>query len=237
MSKSKVNFTMITFLIGFMIAIQLKTVNEPEVRDTLDAWQLRESINNEMEFQSKLLQEIRLHESRIHDYNFEQIENKEEILSQTILELKKQAGLTEITGTGLILTVKEIHSAMLMEPVIPIVSPTILQKLINELNLYGAKHLSIDGERYINTTVIREVNGETRVGNHVLRSPFQIVVMAESTEVAEKMYNRLQISPILDDFFIDNFELMVSKPQQVTIPAYVDPIIIKDMTPVEEGDN
>lgn len=235
-NKTKIYFTIITFIVGFMIAIQFQTVQKPNSRELSDAWQLRESINNEMDLQAKLLKEIRYHDQKLQDYNFENINNKEDVLEQTILELKKEAGLTELNAPGLVLTIDSIDTGMIIEPTNMPISPIILQRLINELNMYGAKHLSIDGERYINTTVIRDINGETKVGTHAIRSlPFRIHVIVESMEVAEKMYNRLQISPVLDDFFIDNLQLNVSKPEEsVSVPAYVDPIVIRDIEPVEE---
>ncbi|MFK4998041.1 DUF881 domain-containing protein [Bacillus sp. N9] len=81
------------------------------------------------------------------------------------------------------------------------VSPVILKRLINELNMYGAKHIAIDGERVINTTVIRDINGETKVGSHSLRTlPFDIVVITENKDIADKMYNRMLASPTIEDF-------------------------------------
>ncbi|MCJ7839556.1 DUF881 domain-containing protein [Lederbergia sp. NSJ-179] len=235
-NKTKMYFTMITCIVGFMVAVQFNTVQKPEVRDTRDTWELREAINNEMDLQSKLLREVRLQDKKIHDYSSELKDNKEEVLKQTILELKKEAGLTKMDGPGIILTIKTIDDDMLLGQPPPQVSPVVLQRLVNELNMYGAKQIAIDGERYIHTTVIRDINGETKVGTHSLnRFPFHILVLTESMEMAEKLHNRIQISPVLDDFFIDNLQLDVSVPEEsIQLPAHVDPIRLKNMEPVEE---
>ncbi|MBP1913738.1 uncharacterized protein YlxW (UPF0749 family) [Lederbergia galactosidilyticus] len=234
--KTKIYFTLITFIIGFMVAVQFNTVQKPSNRDARDAWELRESINNEMELQTKLLHEIRLQDKKVHDYSSELQDNKEDVLKQTILELKKEAGLTKIEGPGIILTVKAIDEGMLLGQPPPQTSPIVLQRLINELNMHGAKSIAIDGERYINTTVIRDINGETKVGDHAINYlPFQIHVLTESMEIAEKLYNHMQISPVLDDFFIDNLQIDVSDPKKsIELPAYVYPITTRDMEPVEE---
>ncbi|MFK4998042.1 hypothetical protein ACI2OX_13650 [Bacillus sp. N9] len=71
LSRAKLSFTLITFIIGFMIAIQFQTVNEPVVRDTRDMWELRKQLAKEMEIQSKLLDEIRVNENRIDKYKSE----------------------------------------------------------------------------------------------------------------------------------------------------------------------
>ncbi len=35
--------------------------------------------------------------------------------------------------------------------------------------MYEAKYVSIDGKRVINTTVIRDINGETKIDGHTIR--------------------------------------------------------------------
>ncbi|MBS4207707.1 DUF881 domain-containing protein [Bacillus sp. FJAT-50079] len=236
LSRAKLSFTLITFIIGFMIAIQFQTVNEPVVRDTRDMWELRKQLAKEMEIQSKLLDEIRVNENRIDKYESEIAGSKEEALRQTLLELKKEAGLTEIKGTGIVLTVESLTDSSFFLEKADTVSPVILKRLINELNMYGAKHIAIDGERIINTSVIRDINGETKVGSHSLRTlPFDIVVITENKDVADKMYNRMLASPTIEDFFIDHLQVKISQPEKsIVVPAFVDPIRIRNMEPVHE---
>ena len=54
-------------------------------------------------------------------------------------------------------------------PVTKVVSPELLKRLLNELNMYDAKYVSIDGQRIINTTVIRDINNETKIDGHTLQ--------------------------------------------------------------------
>ena len=46
-------------VIGFMLAIQFQTVQEPVVRDTRDVWELREALLKEKELNSNLNTEMR----------------------------------------------------------------------------------------------------------------------------------------------------------------------------------
>ncbi|MEK3887057.1 DUF881 domain-containing protein [Bacillus sp. FSL K6-3431] len=234
--QAKLYFTIITFIIGFMIAIQFQTVQEPIVRDTRDTWELRQELTKELDLYSKLIEEIRKNENRIRDYESEISGSKEEILRTTITELKKEAGLMEATGPGIVLTIEPLTEAMLLGERYVSVSPVILQRLINELNMFGAKHISVDGERIINTTVIRDINGETKVGNHALGMlPFNILIITENKESAEKMYNRMQVSPSIEDFFIDNLRVKISKPSDsITVPPFVDKLRMQHMEPVLE---
>lgn len=234
------SFTAITVIIGFMLAIQFQSVNEPKVRDTRDIWQLRQALAKEMKTQSHLLEQISDQETKLEKYQTEMKGSKEEALKQTLHELKKEAGLTNIDGPGIILTIVPIEEELRMGTPAGYVSPDSLKRLVNELNRYGARHIAIDGQRVINTTVIRDINGATKVGGYTLNTlPFDIRVIADTKEAAANMHSRMQISSIADDFFIDNLKVEVSKPKgDVVLPAYEEPLRIRNVEPVEEkGEN
>jgi uncharacterized protein YlxW (UPF0749 family) len=229
------SFTIIALVIGFMIAIQFQTVQEPVIRDTRDEWQLREDLLKEKELQSKLIKEIQSNEEKIAMYETEREQGKEQVLRETLEELKMEAGLTPITGPGIILTVEpDFAEIVLGQPVVS-VSPELLQRLLNELNMYEAKYISIDGNRIINTTAIRDINNETTIdGQPISKIPFEVKVITENMTKAGKLYNRMQVSKSVEEFFIDNLRVTVSKPiQEVTIPAYENKIQVRYMEPIK----
>jgi len=225
------SFSVIAAIIGLMVAIQFQTVKEPEVRDTRDTWQLREDLMKEKELQSKLLLEIRSNEEKIAKYETERQQSKEEVLRETLSELKEEAGLTKVTGPGITLSIEPAFSLIVEGDNPPSVSPDMLKRLLNELNLYGAKHVSVDGERVINTTVIRDINRVTKINGHSLnRFPIEVKVITENGDAAEKLYNRMKVSAVAEDFFIDNLEVKVNRPfGDLVVPAYQDTIRIRYM--------
>ena len=80
------------------------------------------------------------------------------------------------------------------------VSPDLLHKLINELNMHGAKAISIGDHRVITTTSIRTIQGETKIDGYPLRNyPVEVKVIAEDWDSANK-FNHMQVSAIPDDF-------------------------------------
>lgn len=213
-------------MIGFLIVIQYQTVKDPVVRDSRNMWELRESVTRELDVQSKLLSEIHMNDKLIEQYESKIRTSKKEALEQALLDLRKEAGLTDYKGPGLTLTIEPLPEE-LVEDINDTVSPIILQRLINQLNMNGAKHIAVDGVRVINTTVIREINGETKIGDHSIHTPFTIEVVTENRAIADKLYKRMQVSPSLEDFFIDNLIVDISKPEEViAVPAHVDPIHI-----------
>jgi uncharacterized protein YlxW (UPF0749 family) len=201
-------------------------------------WQLREDLKKEQQLQIELLSEIRKYNEIIKTYEAEENQNPEAALKETLNVLKEEAGLTEVTGSGIIITIDKLFSEELIGAPIQNISPELLKRLINELNSYDADEISIQGRRLMNSTVIRDINGQTKMDNFSLHTyPIEIKVISEN---ADKLYNRMNASTTDEDFAIDNLSLTVSKPiESLKIPAYEDTIRVKNMKPLEtkEGGN
>lgn len=234
MDKRKFSFTMITVIVGLMIAIQFQTVKQPIIRDTRDTWQLRSDLNREQETQSQIIQEIRKYDKMLQEYSIEREESKENIVRETLEELKKEAGLTEMNGPGIKMTVKPLFDEEILGNVQDNISADLLRRFVNELNSYGVEEISIANQRIVSNTVIREINGRTKVNNAwIPNANFEIIVI---TSDPTKLYNRLQVSRAMDEFAIENLLLEVSTPiNQVTVPAYDEQIRVKHMEPVKAG--
>lgn len=240
--KKKLSFTIISAVIGFMIAIQFQTIKKPVERDTRDIWQLREALLLEKEIQSNLLTEMRSNEEKLAAYESKRKQSKEQTLRDTLDELKMEAGMTEVNAPGILLKIEPIlEEIQLGEPITKGISPELLKRLLNELNMYEAKYVAIDGQRIINTTVIRDINSETKIDGHSLTSlPIEVKVAVDNLVIAEKLYNRMKVSKAAEEFFIDNLKLTVSEPvPEITIPAYEQPIRVRYLESMKanEGGN
>jgi uncharacterized protein YlxW (UPF0749 family) len=237
--KINISFTLIAALVGFMIAIQFQTVKKPVMeRDTRDIWQLREALLKEKELQSNLLSEIRSNEVKLSAYESKRTQSKEQALKDTIQELKVEAGKTDITGPGITLLIEPVmEDVQLGAPVNDSVSPELLKRLLNELNMYEAKYVAIDGQRVINTTVIRDINGETKIDGHTLKGlPIEVKAGVDDMNTAEKLSNRMKVSKARDEFFTESLRLEVSASNlDITIPAYDNSIRVKYLEPIKEG--
>ncbi|WP_139364904.1 DUF881 domain-containing protein [Sutcliffiella halmapala] len=232
MVNRKLSFTIITVIIGLMVAIQFQTVKQPIIRDTRDTWELRSDLKREQELQSQIIQEIRKYEQTLQDYTRERNESKEVVVRDTLDKLKKEAGLTEVSGPGIKLTVRPLFGEDILGEVQENISAELLRRFVNELNSYNSEHISIAGQRIVSNTVIREINGRTKVNNAwIPNANFEIIVI---TKDPTKLYNRLQVSRAMDEFAIENLLLEVSTPiNHVTIPAYEESIRVKFMEPVK----
>lgn len=214
-----------------MLAIQFQTTKEPIVRDTRDAWELREAIKAELEEQAELHREIRKYEQTIENYESKRRQSQEVTLRETLRELEEEAGLTDVSGPGITITIQNMFEEPILGQNSPQVSADLLRKLINELNINGAKYIAISNQRYINTSAIRDVNGYTNINNtRIPEVPVEVKVISDD---AERLYNRMVASESIQfEFEIEGLKLEISSPANyITIPKYDDTIRIKYMEP------
>lgn len=236
--KKKVisRFTMILFVIGLMTAIQFNTINEPDARDTRDVWDIRQELSREKQLHSELLSEIGTMDGTLAKYEEAMTDSPEQALKETVEELRQEAGMTEITGHGFQILIEPSQEAIVTGENIEQVSPELLIRLVNEINRFKGVELSIDGNRLINTTPIRDINGRTTVnGKPISTPPFEIKVIADTADDTEKLYNHIKSSPILDNFYIDNLSVNVMQPQdEITVEAYDEELKLEHLKAAEE---
>lgn len=215
-----------------MLAVQYETIQHPKIKDTRDEWQLRENLKTEQELQVQLLKEIRRYEQQLEGYAASLEESKEAALQSTLQDLEGQAGLTDINGKGIILRLQPLFIDEGVGQAVPTISPQLLQRLINELNTYGATAIQIADERIVITTAIREINGKLSVNNVPLPPlPFEVRVVAKDPQ---KLYDRMKASAAFDQFAIDNIELTMSKPtDDISVQKYNRPIRTNNIQAVE----
>lgn len=211
-----------SFIIGLMVAVQYNTVKEPSERDTRDSWEIRQELSEEKKRHSQLLSEILTLNEIVNEYKNTETEDQGEILTNTVEQLRQKAGLLEVTGPGIVVTIKPamelVQAGFPIEPV----SPQLLYRLVNEINRFDGQYIEIDGQRIVHTTAIRDINGATTVNGIPISETFiEIKIITESYEKAEKLNNYLNVSSFKDAFYIDNLNLVIGKPVRgLTISEY-----------------
>lgn len=209
-----IRFAFILLIVGFMLAVQYNTVQKPETRDTRDIWEIRQELAKETALHSELLSEIRVLELTIGKYENMVNESPAIALNDTVELLKKDIGLSDFNGPGLTIKIVPSLESIAVGQTIEGISPDLLIRLINEINLFKAKAVEVDGKRIIYSSAIRDVNGKTTVNNLAIKTaPFTISIGTSTYEDAKKMYNQLKASAIGDDFYIDNLKLVIGEPE------------------------
>ncbi|WP_162098298.1 DUF881 domain-containing protein [Fictibacillus macauensis] len=214
-------------IVGMMLAIQYNTSNNPITRDTRDIWQVRTSLEKEKQKQQELNAEIKKYEALLDDYSQSKKIKSVQAVERALKDAKKDAGLTSVSGQGIFITIEPFSSGEA-----PKVNPENVRKLMNELNRYKAKNVSISGQRIISISPIREVNGQTYVNNEPIASfPITLKVLTdEPAQLKEKILSSQAAEAFVkQDLLIDAREV-----QKLTLPAYHGPIPVKYMKQVKE---
>lgn len=217
-----IRITIISFIVGFMIAIQYNTVKKPELRDTRDIWEIRQELSEEKKRHSELLDEIASLKKIKSEYESDNNEELGEVLQSTVEDLRKRAGLAKVTGPGVHLNIQPAEELILSGYKVEPISPDLLIRLVNEIYRYNGLYIEIDGQRVVHTTAIRDINGKTTINSvPISNSNVDIYIITETFEKAEKLHSYLYASTFQDDFYIDNLKLTISPAkEEITIDAY-----------------
>lgn len=220
MTKKKyIHITMISVIIGFMLAVQYNTVQSPAQKETTDVWEIRQQLAEEKRLHSQLLSSLREANDTIQQYENAESTNPELILSSTVDEMRKQLGIESVEGAGFTIHIRPSEEAIAYGYEIKEISPSLLIRLVNDIYRYKGQYVEIDGQRLTYASAIRDINGQTTVnGSPISRTDCIINVISTSEKDATKLYNHLLSSSFMDEFYIDNFSLTIEEPkQQMTI--------------------
>ncbi|MBY6036182.1 DUF881 domain-containing protein [Fictibacillus nanhaiensis] len=231
MKERQFMFATIALIIGGMLAVQFETTNNPIVRDTRDLWELRADLEKEKQRQQELNEELQRYNELLNKYESEGNDEKIKAMEKALADLKKQAGLTTVSGQGIVMTIEPFSDQLIGDRPLPKIDPDMLRRLVNELNRYDAKEISIDGQRIVSKTPIREVNGDIYINNEPVSSfPIQIHVLAKNNE---KLHRKIIASPAVEEFVRENFFVEASL-AEVILPAYEQSVKVKYMKPAKE---
>lgn len=119
-------------------------------------------------------------------------------LQRLVNRLEAAAGLTSLTGPGVVLTLSDAEegSCPAANTELCRIQDTDLQAAVNTLFGAGAEALAIDGERVIATTAIRNAGGAVLTNYRVLASPYVIEAIGD----ADAMSAGMEHSPFARDF-------------------------------------
>ncbi|WP_407268060.1 DUF881 domain-containing protein [Radiobacillus sp. PE A8.2] len=217
--KSKIIISLLCIFTGLMIAVQFQTAQQPKERDTRDTWEIRQDLQKEQKTQQQLYEQLGNAQNTLDKYAQNTEQEQVALLKKSIDTLEEKAGIVEKTGKGVLIEITPIfYDDAEQVQVYPIVTPELLNRLINELNSFGATDIAIENERIISTTPIRFVNGKTYVNNHALSSiPIEVMVL---TKNPTRLLDYIQVSQSRDDFFIESLDLNAQIKSKLTLPAY-----------------
>lgn len=174
--KVVILFCIISFVLVFCTVLQMRTVtgkNSPmikvitdnELRDEVLRWKDRyDTTLKQLEKADKKLDQIR---KKVTQNDSDAASKQEEIKNNNDV-----LGLTDVTGPGVVITIKSINIDSQMKED--------LDSIINELKNAGAESININEERIVFNSVISCKENVIEVNGSVLQSPFVIQAIGDS---------------------------------------------------------
>jgi uncharacterized protein YlxW (UPF0749 family) len=239
LSQATVLMTLICLIIGFMIAIQFQTTKDDQLLDTRDMNEIRVTLQKERERTQFLLQEISKHDQLLYEYELSM--NKEDritaIMEQELERIKRMGGYQDVIDQGFIIRIKpdkfeDDPDKFDDDDVLfaPMVYDADLRMIINELNAYGAKAISINNQRMISTTAIRNVGDRILINTVPIYPPYEIRVIGDHSILIPA----LKLAGLDQYFVIVSHSVTYEPKEQLRVPAFDQRIRSFYLEPVKE---
>lgn len=201
------------FIIVYVMCIQFKTVDRIDVAEieTMRENELREALASWKEQYKEIIEELDINREKIKEYKnrIESNEEAGELLEEELENAKMLLGLTDVKGTGVIITLadnseKEVVSTDLLE-------------LINELNSAGAEAISINNQRIVAMTDIVDVGNFIVINKKRITSPYTIKAIGDLTYLQSALSIK---KGYLDKYQTNGYTISMTTDNEVTINKY-----------------
>ena len=146
---------------------QIENMREEELRQAIAEWK---------EKYEKTIEKMLDTNKKVQEYEDKQKSNKEtkELVQKELSEAKEIFGLTNVEGDGIIITLTDTDEMTY--------TGNDLLYLVNELRAAGAKAISINDERIVNTTDIADISSRyIQVNSNKVSAPYIVKVIGDKT--------------------------------------------------------
>lgn len=213
------------FLLTYGICIQVKTIKSTGTTTGTNNTtnELKDAVLKSKEKYDNLYEALEEAEKQLENERTNATQNNSELeeLENSIKEANKVAGVTEVTGDGVIITLNDNQkissSNFFGDTNILVVHDTDIIRIINELKNSGAEAISINGQRIVSISAI-ECDGNVILVNGVkIGAPFEIKAIGSQ----ERLLSLNRVGGYLEYMRDDRFlEASIKKETNITIPKY-----------------
>lgn len=238
--KLQIALAVVFFLLSFTITLQFKSVYKNSAMSGLQFQRLEEvqkELIKEQEKNVDLNKQLLEANNNLQIYRNEAEQNTEGNKA-LITEMERYmilAGLTEVTGPGVTVTVSDSKAASSdsFTESAYIIHDSDLRSIVNELNSAGAEAISINGERIVSNSEIRCVGSTVTINGNKYAPPFVIKAIGESSTMEAALNIR---GGVVEELRFYNLEIKVSKTAKLTIGKYNGILNFKYAEPVKTVD-
>ena len=201
---------LVCVLIGFMIAVQFRTVQD--TKGSISQQRIEELSDRLLQTEherDELGEELRKVQTAVAD--------AQSSVDQEMLRYR--AALLPLTGEGVIVrmddSTKKVKSGE--NPNLYIIHDDDLLRVINELRAAGAEAISVNGQRLVGTSEIRCAGPTLSVNNVRSSAPFEIRAIGDKKSLENSLKMR---GGVEDTLKVWGIQIDVKKEEHVEVPAY-----------------
>ena len=204
----------VAFILTMIIFTQFKTVEETDITaiENMRETELREEIASWKTKYDEVDAKLKETENIISEYNQElnNSENSSKILEEEVKEAEKKLGYTDVKGEGIIVTISDGEKNIEYYDILD---------LINELNAAGAEAISVNDERIVSTTDIKQV--ELRiilVNTRKISGPYTIKAIGDK--------KAMEAALVIKGGYVDRLKIVdgkgieIKQEDNIVVPAY-----------------
>lgn len=217
---------MCTFL-GLIIGVQYNTVKmQAQHTDHTRLSELSASLQQLQTEHDALKRKYEKQKQLLEEYeNGEIISAQTENLITENQRLRAFSGVAQITGKGLVITMKDSTKNMGGDPNAYVIHAEDIMQVINELFVAGAKAVSINGQRIVANTGITCAGSVITVNGMRVAAPFEIRAIGD----ASVLEGALKFpGGVVDNLSPWGIGIEIKHDGQVTIPAYTQSVLWED---------
>jgi uncharacterized protein YlxW (UPF0749 family) len=200
-----------SIILGLIISFQLKVVSDKFLNGmtpTKRSAQLIQELENTKNQNEIYAEEIARLEAELADIKDSAADESVIIknLNDKIELYKKFAGLTEVSGPGILIVVDNSNDSMDNSNQNLVYDYNLILSLVNELNAAGAEAISINEQRIVSYSEIRTAGNYLKVNSIPLSPPFNIKAIGNPDTLHGSINQRFGIVSIIRDngYFIEN---------------------------------
>ena len=213
-----VALTAICVILGVIIGVQVNTVKQQRI--TTENKRLTEvtASLNQLQAEHEALQEQnKALEKTLKEY-------QEGNLGEEMEQLLSFAGLTEVSGTGVTVTMNDSSTRGGGDMNAYLVHAEDLLAVVNELHAAGAEAVSINGQRMVGRSAISCAGSIVMVNGVRVAAPFEIKAVGE----ADVLDSALRFpGGVVDNLSPWGIEISIHKETLVEVPAYTQTALFK----------
>lgn len=207
----------VSIAVGIIFALQFRTVQDIRENEAFRRTRILSGQVSQMKKEREVLQaEVARMRDRLDKLSTGPLSEQ---LKEEMAQAKILAGVTELEGSGVKVTLKDSNISLAPgeNPNLYLVHDEDILRVVNELKASGAEGIAVNNQRLISSTGVKCSGPTIRINGKVLAPPFVISAVGNPDILESAIKMKGGVADTLQFFGI---QVLVKKLDQVKLPAY-----------------